>query len=76
MVNCIKTGMPLQNKMFEFERYNQTFTLITHILLLCSHVQFCHDYYDCASSRVHGAEDSQEAVFQEVQPLLTSLMDG
>ncbi|TNN68611.1 Kinesin-like protein KIF25 [Liparis tanakae] len=45
MVNCIKTGMPLQNKMFEFER-------------------------------VHGAEDSQEAVFQEVQPLLTSLMDG
>ncbi|XP_068433497.1 kinesin-like protein KIF25 [Clinocottus analis] len=45
MVNCIKTGVPQQNKMFEFER-------------------------------VHGAEDSQEAVFQEVKPLLTSLMDG
>ncbi|KAK9531536.1 hypothetical protein VZT92_010955 [Zoarces viviparus] len=45
MVNCIKTGMPEQSKMFEFER-------------------------------VHGPEDSQEAVFQEVKPLLTSLMDG
>ncbi|XP_077949455.1 kinesin-like protein KIF25 isoform X1 [Gasterosteus aculeatus] len=45
MVNCIKTGTPVQNKMFEFER-------------------------------VYGPEDSQEAVFQEVKPLLTSLMDG
>ncbi|KAM8832245.1 kinesin-like protein KIF25 isoform 2-T2 [Spinachia spinachia] len=45
MVNCMKTGMPTQNKLFEFER-------------------------------VHGPEDSQEAVFQEVKPLLTSLMDG
>uniref|UniRef100_A0A8C3G1U2 Kinesin family member 25 n=1 Tax=Cyclopterus lumpus TaxID=8103 RepID=A0A8C3G1U2_CYCLU len=58
--------------MFEFERYNQTFTWITHTL----NILFLHDYYDCASSRVHGAEDSQETVFQEVQPLLTSLMDG
>ncbi|XP_029318529.1 kinesin-like protein KIF25 isoform X2 [Cottoperca gobio] len=45
MVNCIKTGMPVQNKMFEFER-------------------------------VHGPEDSQDAVFEEVKPLLTSLLDG
>ncbi|XP_042359861.1 kinesin-like protein KIF25 [Plectropomus leopardus] len=45
MVNCIKTGMPVQNKMFEFER-------------------------------VHGPEDSQDAVFDEVKPLLTSLLDG
>ncbi|XP_067428727.1 kinesin-like protein KIF25 isoform X1 [Thunnus thynnus] len=45
MVNCIKTGTPAQNKMFEFER-------------------------------VHGPEDSQEAVFEEVKPLLTSLLDG
>lgn len=26
--------------------------------------------------RVHGPEDSQDAVFQEVKPLLTSLLDG
>ncbi|XP_070843578.1 kinesin-like protein KIF25 [Chaetodon trifascialis] len=45
MVNCLKTGMPVHNKMFEFER-------------------------------VHGPEDSQEAVFEEVKPLLTSLLDG
>nr|XP_046229600.1 kinesin-like protein KIF25 isoform X2 [Scatophagus argus] len=45
MVNCIKTGMPVHNKMFEFER-------------------------------VHGPEDSQDAVFEEVKPLLTSLLDG
>ncbi|XP_040920532.1 kinesin-like protein KIF25 [Toxotes jaculatrix] len=45
MVNCLKTGMPVQNKMFEFER-------------------------------VHGPEDSQDAVFEEVRPLLTSLLDG
>ncbi|XP_030261933.1 kinesin-like protein KIF25 [Sparus aurata] len=45
MVNCIKTGMPVHSKMFEFER-------------------------------VHGPEDSQDAVFEEVKPLLTSLLDG
>ncbi|XP_041815310.1 kinesin-like protein KIF25 [Chelmon rostratus] len=45
MVNCLKTGMPAHNKMFEFER-------------------------------VHGPEDSQHAVFEEVRPLLTSLLDG
>uniref|UniRef100_UPI0037E8613E kinesin-like protein KIF25 n=1 Tax=Semicossyphus pulcher TaxID=241346 RepID=UPI0037E8613E len=45
MVNCIKTGIPVHNKMFEFER-------------------------------VHGPEDSQDAVFEEVKPLLTSLLDG
>ncbi|XP_020488500.2 kinesin-like protein KIF25 [Labrus bergylta] len=45
MVNCIKTGMPVHNKIFEFER-------------------------------VHGPEDSQDAVFQEVRPLMTSLLDG
>ncbi|XP_018550041.1 kinesin-like protein KIF25 [Lates calcarifer] len=45
MVNCLKTGMPVQNKMFEYER-------------------------------VHGPEDSQDAVFEEVKPLLTSLLDG
>ncbi|XP_070705908.1 kinesin-like protein KIF25 [Pempheris klunzingeri] len=45
MVNCIKTGAPVQSKMFEFER-------------------------------VHGPEDSQDAVFEEVKPLLTSLLDG
>ncbi|KAM9339655.1 kinesin-like protein KIF25 [Symphorus nematophorus] len=45
MVNCIKTGMPVHNRMFEFER-------------------------------VHGPEDSQNAVFEEVKPLLTSLLDG
>ncbi|XP_063758480.1 kinesin-like protein KIF25 isoform X2 [Eleginops maclovinus] len=45
MVNCIKTGMPVHNKMFEFER-------------------------------VHGPEESQDAVFEEVKPLLTSLLDG
>ncbi|XP_026197553.1 kinesin-like protein KIF25 [Anabas testudineus] len=45
MVNCLKTGMPVQNKMFEFER-------------------------------VHGPEDSQDAVFEDVKPLLTSLLDG
>ncbi|XP_061609761.1 kinesin-like protein KIF25 isoform X2 [Phyllopteryx taeniolatus] len=44
-VNCMKAGVPAQNKMFEFER-------------------------------VHGPEDSQEAVFEEVKPLLTSLLDG
>ncbi|XP_028252498.1 kinesin-like protein KIF25 [Parambassis ranga] len=45
MVNCLKTWMPVQNKMFEFER-------------------------------VHGPEDSQDAVFEEVRSLLTSLLDG
>lgn len=45
MVNCLRTGMPVQNKLFEFER-------------------------------VHGPDDSQDAVFEEVRPLLTSLMDG
>ncbi|XP_074471114.1 kinesin-like protein KIF25 isoform X1 [Sebastes fasciatus] len=45
MVNCIKTGIPTQTKMFEYER-------------------------------VHGPEDSQDAVFEEVKPLLTSLLDG
>ncbi|KAI9544128.1 hypothetical protein NQZ68_005178 [Dissostichus eleginoides] len=45
MVNCIKTGMPVHNKMYEFER-------------------------------VHGPEESQDAVFEEVKPLLTSLLDG
>ncbi|XP_044025713.1 kinesin-like protein KIF25 isoform X2 [Siniperca chuatsi] len=45
MVNCIKTGVPVHNKIFEFER-------------------------------VHGPEDSQDAVFEEVKPLLTSLLDG
>uniref|UniRef100_A0A3P9CLQ8 Kinesin family member 25 n=1 Tax=Maylandia zebra TaxID=106582 RepID=A0A3P9CLQ8_9CICH len=43
MVNCMKAGMLVQNKMFEFE--------------------------------VHGPEDSQEAVFEEVKSLLTSLLD-
>uniref|UniRef100_A0A3B5A5G0 Kinesin family member 25 n=1 Tax=Stegastes partitus TaxID=144197 RepID=A0A3B5A5G0_9TELE len=42
-VNCLKTGMPVQNKMFEFE--------------------------------VHGPEDSQDVVFEEVKSLLTSLLD-
>lgn len=28
------------------------------------------------SFRVHGPEDSQEAVFEEVKSLLTSLLDG
>ncbi|XP_027140300.1 kinesin-like protein KIF25 [Larimichthys crocea] len=41
----MKTGMPVQNKIFEFER-------------------------------VHGPEDSQDVVFEEVRPLLTSLLDG
>ncbi|KAG8011311.1 Kinesin-like protein KIF25, partial [Nibea albiflora] len=45
LVNCTKTGMPAQNKIFEFER-------------------------------VHGPEDSQDVVFEEVRPLLTSLLDG
>ncbi|KAM3602629.1 uncharacterized protein V6R79_007710 [Siganus canaliculatus] len=45
MVNCMKTGMPVQNKTFEFER-------------------------------VYGPEDSQDVVFEEVKPLLTSLLDG
>ena len=26
--------------------------------------------------RVHGPEDSQDAVFEEVKPLVTSLLDG
>ncbi|XP_062267802.1 kinesin-like protein KIF25 [Platichthys flesus] len=45
MVNCLKPGMPVQNKIFEFER-------------------------------VHGPEDSQDTVFEEVKPLITSLLDG
>ncbi|CAL8315948.1 unnamed protein product [Lota lota] len=45
LVNCIKNGNPIINKVFEFER-------------------------------VHGPEDSQNAVFEEVKPLLTSLLDG
>ncbi|XP_026778733.3 kinesin-like protein KIF25 [Pangasianodon hypophthalmus] len=45
LVNCAKPGIPVMNKMFEFER-------------------------------VHGPEDSQDAVFEEVKPLLTSLLDG
>ncbi|KAM4633801.1 kinesin-like protein KIF25 [Polymixia lowei] len=45
LVNCMKTGNPVLNKIFEFER-------------------------------VHGPEDSQDAVFDEVKPLLTSLLDG
>ncbi|XP_038127079.1 kinesin-like protein KIF25 isoform X1 [Cyprinodon tularosa] len=44
-VNCMRTGMLVQQKMFEFER-------------------------------VHGPEDSQETVFEEVKSLLTSLLDG
>uniref|UniRef100_A0A3B4A1B5 Kinesin motor domain-containing protein n=1 Tax=Periophthalmus magnuspinnatus TaxID=409849 RepID=A0A3B4A1B5_9GOBI len=43
MVNCMKTGMPMQNKIFEFE--------------------------------VHAPEDSQDTVFEEVKPLLRSLLD-
>ncbi|KAK3542376.1 hypothetical protein QTP86_025848, partial [Hemibagrus guttatus] len=34
---------------------------------------FHHDYL---INRLHGPEDSQDAVFEEVQPLLTSLLDG
>lgn len=30
----------------------------------------------CLICRVHGPEDSQETVFEEVKPLLTSLLDG
>nr|XP_061806438.1 kinesin-like protein KIF25 [Nerophis lumbriciformis] len=45
VVNCMKAGVPAQNKMFEFER-------------------------------VYGPDDSQETVFEEVKPLLTSLLDG
>lgn len=45
MVNCMKTGMPVQNNFFEFER-------------------------------VHGPEDSQNVVFEELKPLLMSLLDG
>ncbi|KAM4522245.1 kinesin-like protein KIF25 [Odontesthes bonariensis] len=45
MVNCLRTGIPVQHKMFEFER-------------------------------VHGPEDSQDAVFKEIKSLLTSLLDG
>uniref|UniRef100_A0A3P8X505 Kinesin family member 25 n=1 Tax=Cynoglossus semilaevis TaxID=244447 RepID=A0A3P8X505_CYNSE len=43
MVNCLKSGMPVQSKIFEFE--------------------------------VHVPQDSQDAVFEEVKPLLTSLLD-
>ncbi|KAK7907794.1 hypothetical protein WMY93_016406 [Mugilogobius chulae] len=45
MVNCSKTEMHVQSKIFEFER-------------------------------VHAPEDSQDAVFEEVKPLLRSLLDG
>ncbi|KAJ3606566.1 hypothetical protein NHX12_026087 [Muraenolepis orangiensis] len=45
LVNCLKNGNPILNKVFEFER-------------------------------VHGPEDSQNAVFEEVKSLLTSLLDG
>eukprot|EP00066_Takifugu_rubripes_P021206 XP_011610472.1 PREDICTED: kinesin-like protein KIF25 [Takifugu rubripes] len=45
LVNCVKSGVPVQHKMFEFER-------------------------------VHGPDDSQNTVFEEVKPLLTSLLDG
>ncbi|XP_055005758.1 kinesin-like protein KIF25 [Boleophthalmus pectinirostris] len=45
MVNCMKTGLPVQSKIFEFER-------------------------------VHAPEDSQDSVFEEVKPLLRSLLDG
>ncbi|XP_067338107.1 kinesin-like protein KIF25 [Channa argus] len=45
VVNSSKTGMPVQNKIFEFER-------------------------------VHGPDDTQDAVFEDVKPLLTSLLDG
>lgn len=31
---------------------------------------------DFVSTRVHGPDDSQDAVFDEVKPLLTSLLDG
>lgn len=31
---------------------------------------------DFVYSRVHGPDDSQVAVFEEVKPLLTSLLDG
>lgn len=30
----------------------------------------------CLIYRVYGPEDSQETVFEEVKPLLTSLLDG
>ncbi|XP_061602923.1 kinesin-like protein KIF25 isoform X2 [Cololabis saira] len=45
MVDCLKAGMPVQQKMFEYER-------------------------------VHGPEDSQDIVFEEVKSLVTSLLDG
>ncbi|CAG5928029.1 unnamed protein product [Menidia menidia] len=45
VVNCLRTGSPVQQKMFEFER-------------------------------VHGPEDSQDVVFEEIKALLTSLLDG
>ncbi|KAM9703591.1 kinesin-like protein KIF25 isoform 2-T2 [Menidia menidia] len=45
VVNCLRTGSPVQQKTFEFER-------------------------------VHGPEDSQDVVFEEIKALLTSLLDG
>ncbi|XP_072218695.1 kinesin-like protein KIF25 [Leuresthes tenuis] len=45
MVNCLRTGIPVQHKMFEFER-------------------------------VHGPDGSQDAVFEEIKSLFTSLLDG
>lgn len=34
----------------------------------------CNYYF--LNCRVHGPEDSQEIVFEEVKPLITSLLDG
>lgn len=45
------------------------FNLIFSLLI----ITHCGDF---VSSRVHGPEDSQDAVFEEVKPLLTSLLDG
>lgn len=46
---------------------------LKHLALVVSDVKCVHF---CLICRVHGPEDSQETVFEEVKPLLTSLLDG
>lgn len=75
LVNCIKTSSPAMNKIFEFERFED---IVQHLCFKTGalDVGWCYNMYHDLIPRVHGPDDDQETVFEEVKPLLTSLLDG
>lgn len=71
MVNCLRTGIPVQQKMFEFERWKKWPSWQFSLCFVTFQQLVIWSF-----PRVYGPEDSQEAVFEEVKSLLTSLLDG